>query len=204
MNSAIAYENETVSVISARATHAMQNDMFSMFTLHKRFVEGFKETEREIFEARFGKNSGNRQLTAAYNLHFDRLTADGEEHRLWQQYRYTLPRLNHELDFRIRLEERYFTASDDVGARARLVLYWNKPLSARNELRLGNELVLNLNDYGISAQKGFSQDRLLASFIHELENGNRLDFNYQYRYIHQNNAENFIQHQIQMMLTFNL
>lgn len=199
-----AYENDTVMVVSNRLRFAFNAEDFAYLTLHTRFVEAFKATEREIIEARIGRNIGNRQLAAAYNLHVDRRHLAGEEHRLWQQYRQVFPLARTELDFRVRVEERYFTASNRLGGRLRLVAYWNRPLSARNEIRIGNELVLNLNDYGTSARRGFSQDRLLASFMHQLANGNRVDFNYQYRYIHRPTAANVIQHQLQMMLSFNL
>lgn len=201
--SATAYENEAVSVFSSRLSHQFENDYFTSFTVHSRYIDAFTKTERMIAEVRLGKNTGNSQFTAAYNTHFERRFAEGKEHRLWQQYRYSLPLQNSTLDFRARIEERYFTASEETGARTRLVLFWNKPLPGGNMFRFGNELVLNLNDY-LTARKGFSQNRFLAGYRLQLSDDARLDFNYQYRYIHRTIEENFIQHQLQMMLTFNL
>lgn len=199
-----AYENELISILGSRFSHRFDNDMFAFLTLQTRYLDGFKTPERKIIEARTGKNIGNNQVALAYSLQFDRHFLNGNEHRLWQQFRHIVPLSSAELDFRIRVEERYFTASHKTGGRARLVAYWNKPLPNGNEIRLGNELVLNMNDYGTTAKRGFSQDRLLASFRHEMKNGNRLDLNYQYKYVHVPASANIIQHQVQMMLTFDL
>lgn len=201
---AFSYENDAVTVLSARLNHNFSNDTFASVTLNSRWVDLFSETERFIGEIRGGKNVGNHQFSAAYNQHFQRRFLNGREHRLWQQYRYQYPLASSSLDFRARVEERYFTASDKAGARTRLVMYWNRPLANGDMFRLGNELVVNFNDYGNLARRGFSQDRLLAGYRHAFANGNRVDINYQYRYIHRPALENFIQHQLQMLLTFNM
>ena len=199
-----AFENESVTILSTRFNHEFSNDYFSSVTFHSRFLEAFTANERYIAEARIGKNIGDMQVSAAYNVHFNRRDQNGEEHRLYQQFRYVFPGDSSRLDFSARLEERYFTASGKTGARTRLVAYWNKYLSDHDTVRFGNELVLNLNDYAVLAKRGFSQNRLLAGYRHEFPGGTRVDFNYQYRYIHRPLETNFIQHQLQMMLTFDL
>jgi len=201
---AFSYENDAVTVMSARLNHNFSNDTFASVTLNSRWMDLLSETERFIGEIRVGKNIGSHQLSAAYNQHFQRRFLNGREHRLWQQYRYQHPLATSNLDFRARVEERYFTASNKAGARTRLVMYWNRPLANGDLFRLGNELVVNFNNYGNLVRRGFSQDRLLAGYRHAFANGNRMDINYQYRYIHRPALENIIQHQLQMLLTFNM
>jgi hypothetical protein len=200
----LAIDNQTVPMLSMRVQKALSANSYVNFALNARFNEGFEEHEREIAEVRVGRRNGSNDVSAAYNLHFDRNGQSGSEHRLWQQLRHEFSLPGSSFESSLRIEERYFTDTDKAGARLRVLNRWNKPLTGANELRLGYEWVFNLDDMSAAIQRGTSQDRLLAGVRHELPGGKRIEFQYQLRYLHLPAQDNRLQHQLQLTYAWNL
>lgn len=199
-----AMENSTNPGMAFRVQHDLSETSTLDATISVRFNEAFLQTEREIAEVRYGKSLGSVEFTAAYNLQFDRRDQAGVEHRTWQQLRRRVSLRNSAIESSVRIEERYFTASDKAGARLRILNRWTKPLSGANQMRLGYEWIFNFNDISNSTRRGVSQNRLSSGVQHTLASGNRVDFEYQLQYQHIPFAENRIQHRLQLTYTYNL
>lgn len=201
---ALAVENETTPVLALRLSKTLPQNSYLDVTANARAYEGFIGHEREIFELRYGRRIGNNEYSAAYNQQFDRNGSPGSEHRLWQQFRHQFTWENSSFESSLRLEERYFETNDLHGARLRVLNRWNKPLPANNVLRLGYEWVFNLDDITRTTQRGVAQDRLIGALQHSLRNGNRVEFEYQMRYLHIPGLDNRLQHQLQLMYVITL
>jgi len=191
-----AYEQESVSVIAARAQMALDDGYAATFGLQGQFLEGFNTIDRYVLEAQLARSMQRIQLTGAYVLQARQLQ-DGNEHRLWQQIRYRLPLANSHIDLRTRIEERYFDHDGNTGARSRTAFEWVRPLGAGLSMSLGNELVVNLNDLSGNQRRGFSQYRLLSGLSRELNAGGEVELVYQLRYLHFP-GPNRLQHQVQL------
>ncbi len=201
---ALAREDDTTPLFALRVQKALQANRFVDFTLQARVFEGFVGHEREIAEVRYGLRNGSNEMMFGYSLQFDRNGSPGSEHRPWQQFRHQFSLDESSFESSIRLEERYFAATDQSGARLRVLNRWNKPLAHANQLRLGYEWVYNLNDISRSTQRGTGQDRLIAGLQHTLASGSRVEFEYQYRYLHIPAQPDRIQHQLQLLYMYNL
>jgi hypothetical protein len=202
-STAWAIDSETWPVLAFRATTALSTSSTLDFNVSARAVEGFQEHEREIAEIRYGKRFGSNEFMASYNIQFDRNGAPGSEHRLWQQIRHQFALDSGSVETSLRVEERYFDATDAHGSRLRWLTRRNWPLSTTNQVRLGYEWVYNLNDISASTQRGTSQDRLIGTFQHNLVNGDRVELEYQLRLLHVVGADNRLQNQLQLMYIYN-
>lgn len=195
----LAIESETTPVLALRLSKALQNGGTLDATINARSREGFHDHEREIFEIRYGKRTGSNEFMGGYNIQFDRNGSPGSEHRLWQQFRHQFALDGSNIESSVRIEERYFEANDQHGTRLRVLNRWNKALPHGHLLRLGYEWVFNMEDISRTTQRGAAQDRLIASVQHNFSNGDRLEFEYQLRYLHLVGQPNRLQNQLQLM-----
>jgi len=194
---ASALEQETVTGLALRAEHKLAGDYRVDMVLMQRWDEAFQSGDRTIFQLSLSRSIDRWQFSGAYNVQFNR-SVPGEEHRLWQQLRYTFDVGGGELESSLRVEERYLTINQKMGGRLRILNSWSHSLGTNNEVSLGHEWVFNMNDIGTSIRRGVSQNRLIGGFEHTLASGNRLDFQYQMRFLHIPAAPNLIQHQLQL------
>lgn len=202
--STFAVESQTTPVLALRLSKTLPEGAYFDATINARSYEGFVGHEREIFELRGGKRIGSNEFSAAYNVQFDRQGSPGSEHRLWQQFRHQFALESSNFESSVRLEERYFEATDAHGSRLRVLNRWNKSLPYGNLLRLGYEWVFNLEDVTRTTQRGVAQDRLIGTVQHNLQSGNRVEFEYQMRYLHLPGQDNMLQHQLQLMYVITL
>jgi hypothetical protein len=191
-------------MLAMRLSKALEDTSYLDATFNARINEGFHSHEREIFELRYVKRIGANEVSAAYNQQFDRNGAPGSEHRLWQQFRHQFALDASNVESSVRLEERYFETNDLHGTRLRVLNRWNKALPYGHLLRLGYEWVYNVEDISRSTQRGVSQNRLIASVQHNFANGSRLEFEYQWRYLHVVGQDNRVQNQLQLMYVVSL
>lgn len=200
----LAVESITTPQLALRLQYDLSETSSLDATFSARFNEAFMEGEREIAEIRYGKRMGDNDFTTAYNLQFDRRDQAGVEHRMWQQLRHRFALRSSVIESSVRIEERYFTASDKAGARLRVLNRWNKQLPGANLMRFGHEWIFNFNDVSSTNRRGVSQNRLTGSVQHNLASGNRLEFEYQLQYQHVAFADNRIQHQLRLMYVYAL
>ena len=194
-----AIDSETVPVLAFRLSRMLPEQSTLDMTLSARSYEDFDAHEREIFEVRYSRDIGANELMAAYNLQFDRKGSPGREHRLWQQFRHQFSLPASTFESSVRLEERYFDANDRHGTRLRVLNRWNKALPRGHLLRLGYEWMFNLKDISAGTQRGVAQDRLIGAIQRNFSHGDRLEFEYQLRYLHIPGQENRLQNQLQLM-----
>lgn len=185
-----------------QATHVLPNQLIIEANLTGRWNEGFKSHERGIAQLAVSKAFANNEISAAYNLNFVRNGQKGEEHRMWQQISHMTEFSSGTLESSARLEERFFTDTHHNGRRLRVLNRITYPLDSGNAWRLGHEWVVNLDDIQATTQRGVSQNRLIAAFLHPLPGGQRLSLEYQLRYQHLAGPNNAIQHQVQLQYSF--
>ena len=89
-------------------------------------------------------------------------------------------------------------ASAGLEKLLRILNRWTRALSATNTMSLGYEWVYNLNDMSATTQRGVSQHKLIGGVSHELDKHNRIEFEYQLRYLLAPNSADRIQHQFQL------
>lgn len=196
---AFAIESETTPVVALRLSKTLENGGSIDATVNASSREGFREHERKIFEIRYGKRSGSNEFMGGYNIQFDRNGSPGSEHRLWQQFRHQFLLDGSSIESSMRIEERYFESTDQHGTRLRMLNRWNRALPHGHLLRLGYEWVFNMEDISRTTQSGVAQNRLIASIQHNFSNGDRLEFEYQMRYLHLVGQQNRLQNQLQLM-----
>jgi Protein of unknown function (DUF2490) len=196
---ALATEDQTIPMLALRLSKIMPDNQTVDFTVNTRINEFFESHERQIAELRYGKRVGATELTAGYNMQFDRNGQSGSEQRPWVQMRRSFALAVSNVESSLRLEERYFTATDRHGERVRWLTRWSKPLPGRNQLRVGYEWVYNLNDISASTLRGPSQDRLIGGWQHTYANNHRFEFEYQMRYLHLVDRPNQRKHQLQFL-----
>ena len=197
-----AIEEETVTAIALQAQHRFAENYRVDVRLVQRWSEVFQSGERGIFQLSLSKGIDQWQFAGGYNQHFNR-SVPGSEHRLWQQVRYTFDLGTSDWESSLRVEERYFTDNQETGGRLRLLNRWSHQVGSHDEISIGHEWVFNMNDIGTVIRRGVSQNRLISGLEHTLASGNRLDFQYQLRYVHVPASSNRIQHQLQLTYLFN-
>jgi hypothetical protein len=202
--SALAIESETISNLAMRFQKRYSSDTTLTATLTTRWMDQFIQHEREIADLNVARRFGAEELASGYQIQYSRLGQPGMEHRLWQQYRHIAALYGNTFETSVRLEERYFTNLEKLGGRLRIGGRWNKALGEHDTLRLGYEWVGNLRTISSGNRRGISQDRLITTFQHDLQSGNRLDFEYQLRYQHTSIGPNTIQHQLQLTYAYQL
>ena len=99
----------------------------------------------------------------------------------------------------LRLEERYFDATSIDGSRLRWQSRWNVPLSPGNLLRVGYEWIYNIDYISKSTQRGLSQNRLITSVQHTLTSTDKVEVEFQARFLHVVGATNTLQNQVQLL-----
>jgi hypothetical protein len=205
-NAIAALDSETVSNLALRFQKRYSDTTLLTASLTSRWIDHLSRHERQIADLRISRRFGADEWTSAYQVQFARLGIPGMEHRFWQQYRhvFALRDSSSSLESAVRLEERYFTNLERLGGRLRITGRWNKPLGERDTLRLGYEWVGNLKTVSNGIRKGISQDRLITTLQHDLNNGHRLDLEYQLRYQHTAFGANAIQHQLQLTYLYRL
>jgi len=195
-----AVEQETLTAVALRVEHQYAGDYRLDILLAHRWYEAFKSGESNIYQLSLSRNIDRWQFSGAYNLYFNR-SVPGEEHRLSQQLRYTFDVGSGELESSLRVEERYFTSNQKAGGRLRILNSWSHRLGTDNKISLGHEWLFNMNDIGTGIRRGVSQNRLIGGLEHTLASGNRLEFQYQSRFLHIPAAPNKIQHLLQLTYT---
>lgn len=199
----LAIEMDTSPQLTFRAATVLADKSTLDFNLMYRAYESFEAHDREIAEVRYGRKIGDIEWMGAYHVEVDRRGAPGNEHRVWLQARKQFALANSGIESSLRLEGRYFDFNHRNGERLRWLTRWVKPLTRTDQMRVGYELVYNLNDITGSIQNGDAQDRLIGTWIHNLGNGDRMEFEWQMRYLHITNADNRIQNQLQLTYIHN-
>jgi hypothetical protein len=198
----LAIEDETIPSAMLRAQHRLSPATRVNLQYTARWQQSFEGQERSIAQASIATVRGLWQFSGAYNQHFDR-AVPGKEHRLWQEAKYTFNRPSGSLESSARVEERYFPDWHDSGLRLRVLNSWTRPIDENDEWSVGHEWVMNLQDIGSGVQRGISQTRLIGGVLHRLGNGDAIELEYQWRYLHTSTGPNRVQHQIQLGYTLN-
>ena len=198
---AMAIETQTLSALAFRGTKALDSTSTADFTFTEQDIEGFEKHDREMAETRFTRRYGDNELMAGYHLEFDRTGLLGNEHRLMQQIRHQFTLDNNTFDTALRAEERYFDSSYTYGTRLRWLTRWKLPLSPVNQLRLGYEWFYNIDYISRSNPLGIAQNRLVATFQRTLANKDKVEFEFQARYLytHTGSSPNTLQNLVQVL-----
>ncbi len=203
---ALAIETQTLSELAFRGIKALDSTSTVDFTLTEQVIEGFEKHDREMAETRYSIRYGDNELMAGYHAEFDRTGLLGNEHRLMQQIRHQFTLDNNTFDTSMRAEERYFDSSYTYGTRLRWLTRWKVPLSPVNQLRLGYEWFYNIDYISKTNPLGIAQNRLIATYQHTLTNKDKVEFEFQSRYLytHVGSTPNTLQNlvQIQYMHSF--
>jgi hypothetical protein len=203
--SALALEEQTIGSLALRAQKALSPRSSVEGSLTGRWREGFNAHERGIallgFNTALG-GSGN-DLNLSYQVQFWRKDQQGSERRWTQQLRHRFQLAAGTYELSGRLEERSFS-NGSSGERLRLLNRWNQPLGTGNTLQFGYEWMYNLNDISAGTQRGLNQNRLILGLLQPLENGNRLEWEYQMSFMHVTAGPRTLQHQLQLRYSFNL
>ena len=202
---ALAIETQTLSSLAFRGIKAVDATTTLDFTLTERDIEAFEKHDREMAETRYLKRFGDNEVMVGYHIEFNRTGLLGNEHRLMQQIRRQFTFDNNSFDSALRVEERYFDASYAYGTRLRWQSRWNLPLSAANMLRLGYEWVYNIDYISKSSPLGLAQNRLIGTFQHTLGNKDKVEFEFQARYLytHVGTTPNTLQNQVSVQYSHN-
>lgn len=108
-----------------------------------------------------------------------------EEHRIWQQFSYTLNLGSTTFLSRTRLEQRALDTGNDVGHRIRHMFRVSLPLEQSPKFSLvgSNEIFINLNDTDWGAQSGFDQNRLFLGGSYRLTSNMHVEAGYLNQYV---------------------
>jgi len=102
-------------------------------------------------------------------------TPNEDEHRIWQQWTWSIASDHISTLLRSRLEQRFPDTGQDVGWRFRQFVKLSHPLSfaPRASLVAYDELFFDLNATDWGADPGFAQNRLFAGFAWRLDDAGR-------------------------------
>jgi hypothetical protein len=202
---ALAIETQTLSQLVFRGTKALDSTSTVDFTFTERDIEGFEKHDREMAETRYFQKFGDNDVMVGYHIEFDRTGLLGNEHRLMEQIRHQFTLDNKSFDTSLRLEERYFDANYSYGTRLRWLTHWNMPLSQTNLVRLGYEWIYDIDYISKTSPLGIAQNRLIGSIQHTLSNRDKVEFEFQARYLytHVGSVPNTLQNQVQLQYTHN-
>jgi len=202
---AMAIETQTLSQLAFRGTKSLDTTSTVDFTFTERDIEGFEKHDREMAETRYFRKFGDDEVMVGYHLEFDRTGLLGNEHRLMQQVRHQFTLDNNTFDTSLRLEERYFDGNYNYGTRLRWQSRWIVPLSPTNQMRLGYEWIYDIDYISKTSPLGIAQNRLIGGIQHTLSNKDKVEFEFQARYLytHVGSASNTLQNQVQVQYTHN-
>ena len=202
---ALAIETQTLSTLAFRGSKALDSSSTVDFTFTERDLEGFEKHDREMAETRYFKKFADNEVMAGYHLEFDRTGLLGNEHRFMQQIRHQFTLDNNSFDSYLRLEERYFDGPNTFGTRLRWQSRWIVPLSNTNQVRLGYEWIYNFDYISKSSPLGIAQHRLIGSIQHTLSTKDKVEVEFQARYLytHVGSTPNTQQNQVQLLYTHN-
>lgn len=198
---ALAIETQTLTSLIFRGTKAIDSSNSVDFTVTERDYEGFEKHDREILEGRYFKRYGDTDIMVGYHTEFDRTGLLGNEHRLMEQIRHQFTFNNNSFDTSLRLEERYFDSTYTYGTRLRWLSRWNVPLTSNDVLRLGYEWFYDVDYLSKTSPQGIAQNRLIGTLQHTLSNKDKVEFEFQARYLysHAGSVPNVLQNAVSVM-----
>lgn len=105
------------------------------------------------------------------------------ENRVWEQLLFNKDIKRLSVINRSRLEQRFFSDSDETGVRARHLVKLNQSLVRKIYATASNELFVNLNSVKDGPQRGIDQNRFFAGIGLKATKQARVEFGYQYQYV---------------------
>lgn len=198
---ALAIETQTLSSLIFRGTKTIDSINTVDFTVTERDYEGFEKHDREMLEGRYFKRFGDNDFMVGYHVEFDRTGLLGNEHRLMEQIRHRFTVNDNSFDTALALEERYFDSTYTYGTRLRWQTRWNLPLSSNDLLRLAYEWFYDIDYLSKTSPQGIAQNRLIGTLQHTLSNKDKMEFEFQARYLysHAGNVPNVLQNAVSVL-----